>query len=219
MDDDQVYELTELVLDRVDLVHAGANPGATVMITKFAAPVIVEVEMADPIVETPEVPVEEVAMSEESPVETVAKADFDVMQKNLEVEVAKAVALEERIAKMEHERKQSEFVAKARELSNLGAAAELGGMLLEASDGLSADNFQLLERTLKAANAQVEKGALFAQMGRQDGEAVDVVDRISELAKAKVDAGEAKTLQIAKLMVISEHPELKSEYTDARSAL
>jgi hypothetical protein len=266
--------LKNLRLDRVDLVTAGANPGAFVTLFKaedmLVAKKIVsrdgkfcvqsedgsrdfgcyasreaaenrlrqihgfsksdlmeEDQMADAeTVEAPEAPAKEVAMSEQTPVETVAKTDFVALQKQLADEaearnlsVEKAAALEERIAKMEREQKQADFVAKAKDLSNLGTPAELGGMLLEASEGMSEAAYQLLDRTLKAVNAQIEKGALFAQMGRQDGEALDVVDRITEMAKAKVAAGEAKTLQIAKLMVITEHPELSSEYTSARSAL
>jgi hypothetical protein len=168
-------------------------------------------------VEAPDAPVEEVAMSEETPVETVAKADFDTLQKSLEAEVAKAAELAERVAKMEHERKQAEFVAKAKDLDNLGKADELGVMLLEASEGMTPEAYQLLERTLKAANAQVDKGALFAQFSQPEAEATSAMDRITSLAKAKVDAGLAKTLEIAKVQVMQENPELQSEYIAARS--
>lgn len=169
-------------------------------------------------IEAPEAPVEEVSMPEVSSVETVAKADFDAMKQHLDAEVTKAAALEERIAKMERERKQAEFVAKAKDLDNLGTADQLGTMLLEASEGMSAEAYQTLERTLKAANAQVEKGALFAQFSRPEGDAVSAMDRITSLAKAKVDAGQAKTIEIAKVQVMQENPELQSEYMASRSA-
>lgn len=225
MADKPKFKLVGLSLDRVDLVTAGANPGASVLIHKFDVPDIVEVEeMADPTVETPDVPVEKDENDVSDKVETVAKADFEALQKQLadeaearKVEVAKAAALEERINKMELERRQAEFVAKARDLSNLGAAADLGLMLLEAQDGMSDASFQLLERTLKAANAQVERGALFAQFSQPDGEAAPVMDRITDLAKAKVAAGEARTIEIAKQMVIKENPALRDEYVAARS--
>src|SRR5581483_3366491 len=191
------FRLKNMRLDRVDLVTAGANPGAHVLITKFEAPDIVGEEMSNDVetVEAPEAPVEEVSMSQETPVETpapvdtVAKADFEALQKaNTE--------LADRIAKMERERKQAEYVAKAGEYGNLGKADELGGMLLAASEGMTAEQYQLLERTLKAANAQVDKGALFAQFAKQDAEAVDVIEKIEQLAKAKVDAGAAATIEL-----------------------
>lgn len=216
----ETYKLTGLELDRVDLVTAGANPGAHVLIHKFETPDILEATVSDAVetVEAPEAPVEEVSMSEETPVETVAKADFDTLQKSLESEVAKAAALEERIAKMERERKQAEFVAKAAEYSNLGKADELGGLLLAANEAFSAEQYQALERLLKAANAQVDKGELFAQFSRTEGDSPDAMDRITSLAKAKVEAGEAKTLEIAKLQVMQQHPELQSEYMSARDS-
>lgn len=217
----------KLQVDRVDFVRAGANEGAHITLFK-SAPATLEVDqVTDPVVEAPEAPVEEVAMPEETPVETVAKADFEALQKQLadeaearNVSVEKAAALEARIHKMEREQKQAEFVAKARDLSNLGEANTLGAVLLEVADGVSEDTYKSLETLLKAANAQMETGALFVQFGKQDDDdPVDVVDRITALAKAKVDTGAAPTLQIAKLQVIQEHPELKSEYSSARSAI
>ena len=218
----ETYKLTGLELDRVDLVTAGANPGAHILIHKFETPDIVEETVSNPVetVEAPDAPVEEVAMSEETPVETVAKAELDTLQKNFDAEVAKAAALAERVEKMERERKQAEFVAKAKDLDNLGKADQLGVMLLEASEGMSPEAYQLLERTLKAANAQVDKGALFAQFAQPGAdEPASVMDRITSLAKAKVDAGEAKTIEIAKQMVLSGNRELQAEYIAARSGL
>lgn len=215
------YKLVGLELDRVDLVTAGANPGAHILIHKFAAPDIVEENpVADTVetVEAPEAPVQEVAMSEETPVETVAKADFDTLQKSLDAEVAKAAELAERVEKMERERKQAEFVAKAAEFSNLGKADEIGALLLAASESFSAEQYQMLERLFKATNAQVDKGALFAQFSQPEGDNPEVGDRITDLAKAKVAAGTAKTLEIAKLQVMQENTELQSEYMSARDS-
>lgn len=217
-------KLRNLKLDRVDLVTAGANPGAFVMLHKFDAPDNLEGQMADKPVEAPEAPVKkDDKVSQEA--ETVAKADFEALQKQLQemadlrkAETDKSAELAERIAKMERERKTAEFVAKARELANMGAASELGLMLLEASEGMSPESYQLLERTLKAANAQVEKGALFATIGRADGEVESWDARLSALAKAKVDAGTAKTRELAIMQVLNENPGLKAEYMSAQRA-
>lgn len=226
----ETYKLTGLELDRVDLVTAGANPGAHILIHKFD----VNANLNDRTAETPDVQPHGVDnhMADEKVVDTVAKADFEALQTQLaeqvakaeaesearKAEVEKAAALEERIAKMEQDRKQAEFVAKAAEYSNLGKADELGGLLLAANEAFSAEQYQTLERLLKAANAQVDKGALFGQFSRPEGDNPDVMDRINSLAKAKVDAGEARTIEIAKHMVIKENPSLRDEYVAARSS-
>lgn len=223
----QAYKLTGLELDRVDLVTAGANPGAHILIHKFDA----DATLSDKTAETPDVRPQEVDKNmADVKDETVAKADFEALQTQLAeqiakaeeveasrlAEVAKAAGLEDRIAKMEQERKQAEFVAKAREYSNLGKADELGPLLLAADEHFSAEQYQALERLLKAANAQVESGDLFAQFSKADtDEPAEAADRVTALAKAKVDAGEAKTLQIAKLQVLQENRELAAEYSNA----
>jgi hypothetical protein len=217
----QHFKLVGLELDRVDLVTAGANPGAHILIHKFAAPDILQ----DKTAETLDVQPDEVdkQMADVENVETVAKADFEAVQKQLEemskaLEAAQAAqaADAEKIAKMERERKEAEYIAKAREFSNLGKADELGALLLAASEAFTTEQYQTLERLLKAANAQVEKGDLFAQFSRPDADSGDVLDRINVLAKAKVEAGEAKTLEIAKQMVLRENRELQSEYIKSR---
>lgn len=217
--------LTELELDRVDLVTAGANPGAHVLIHKFDAPVTLEVEVAEQTVETPEVQKQETTPVAQD-VETVAKADFEALQKQLEdvnkalVEASEARKADaERIAKMERERKQGEFIAKAKDLANIGAADALGNLLLEVSEGVSADAFKSLEQLLKAANAQLEKGALFATFGQSGAEPPaeqTFEQKVDEMAKALVAEGKAKTLPLAKLQVLNENPDLRAEYRNAR---
>jgi hypothetical protein len=156
----------------------------------------------------PVVEAEPVAMSDE-PVEDIEKAD---LRKSLE-------AAQAEIAKMKHEARAAEFIAKAKtDLDNLGDASELGGLLLAAADSLPAEAYQLLERTLKAANAQVGSGDLFAQIGKADAEPAEVLDRIAKMAQEMVDKGEARTLELAKLAVAQKHPELVREYESARNA-
>ena len=149
-------------------------------------------------------------------VERVAKSEFDQIQKAHE-QLAKANAeLAERLEKMENERVESEFIAKARSLSNLGTASELGRLMHEASRVMKAESYQALERTFKAANAQLEKGELFATLGREDVDNPTVADRIADLAKAKLTAGTAATIEIAKMQVLHENPDLRDEYQAER---
>lgn len=222
--DAERFTLTELVLDRVDLVTAGANPGAHVLIHKFDTPDILEVAMPEVTPETPEVRKSEENVAQE--VESVAKAEFEALRKQLEdvnkeLEDARKAreADAERIAKMERERKQGEFVAKAKDLGNIGAADALGNLLLEVSEGVSSETFKSLEQLLKAANAQLEKGALFATFGKGGADPVDeqtFEQKVEELAKAKVTAKTAATLEIAKLQVLNENPDLRAEYRNNR---
>lgn len=224
--EDLKHYLMELELQRVDLVTAGANPGAHVLIHKFEAPVTLEVEVAEQTVETPEVQKQETTPVAQE-VETVAKADFEALQKQL-ADVNKALADAEagrqadaeRIAKMERDRKQGEFVAKAKDLGNLGGTADaLGNLLLEVCEGVPAETFKQLEQLLKSANAQLEKGALFATFGQGGAEPPaeqTFEQKVEEMAKALVAAGKASTLPLAKLQVLNENPDLRAEYRNAR---
>lgn len=225
MEAEPKFALTELVLDRVDLVTAGANPGARVLIHKFEAPVTLEVDMADGTVETPEVQKVEEKVAQE---ETVAKADFEALQKQL-ADVNKALvdaenarkADAERIAKMERDRKHGEFIAKAKDLGNLSKSADaLGTMLLDISEKVDEGTFKQLEQLLNAANEQLAKGALFATFGHGGAEPPvekSVEDKVEVLAKALVAEGKAPTLQVAKQMVMVSNKELQAEYIRARA--
>lgn len=214
--------LKNLHVDRVDLVGAGANPGAHILVAKIESTDTLDGHKA----EAPEALAKEVNEVPETP-ETVAKADFEALRKQLadEAELRKAEAtknaeLGERIAKMELDRKRGVFVAKAAELTNLAKAEDLGDLLLEVSESVSAETFKALETLLTAANAQLAKGALFAQYGQAGAEPEGdkgFADKLTELAKAKVAAGTCKTIELAKLEVIHENAELRAEYRNGRN--
>lgn len=144
-------------------------------------------------------------------VRQISKAQ-EKLEKALKDEQSVRKALEERLEKMENDRLEAEFIAKARELPNLGGASELGHMLLTVKKSVDVETFQSLERLLKAANAQLEKGDLFATLGRADAENPTAMDRINELAKQKLANGLAKTIELAKMEVIRENPDLRDEY-------
>lgn len=236
-EDKKRNRLRNLKLTRVDRVAAGANPESHIVLFKSEADLIAKADtsgtmsdqgatLSDKTDETLDVQPNEVDISmadDVTEIETVAKADFEAVQKQLEdlskaLEDAQAEKAEaaEQVAKMEADRKAAEFVAKAKDYANIGKADELGALLLAANESFSAEQYQALERLLKAANAQMEAGDLFAQFSKAEGdEPTDVVDKVNALAKAKVDAGEAKTLQIAKLEVLRENRELAAEYSHA----
>lgn len=148
--------------------------------------------------------------------------DMVAMQKALDdektaraEETKKAADLAERVEKMEAKERTAEFVAKARDLPNLGGANELGGLLMDISGKVEEATYKNLERLLKAANAQLEKGALFGVRGDPGAEPADDDSfdaKVTELAKAKVAAGTSKTIEQAKLDVLREDPQLRSQY-------
>ncbi len=229
VDQRRTRRLKNLRLDRVDLVTAGANQGAHVNLFKFEDRQIESpsnVKSVDGTLggmvndENDDVQeVDEVEKAEVTPkqrVKSISKAQIE-LQKALEAEVQKNLQLAERVQKMEDERMEAEFIAKAKELDNLGNATELGGLLLAVKKGVADTQFQTLERLLKAANAQMEKGALFSTLGRSETENPTVNDRINELAKAKLTAGTAKTIELAKLDVLHENPDLRAELNAQRS--
>lgn len=222
MTDGPKRRLRKLHIDRVDLVGAGANPGAHVLVAKHDDPGTLEAHKAEALEALPK-EVNEVPET----VETVAKADFEALRKQLadqevlrKAEADKNAELGERIAKMELDRKRGVFVAKAAELSNLAKAEDLGNLLLEVSESVSADAFKALETLLVAANAQLAKGALFATFGQAGAEPAGdkgFAEKITELAKAKVAAGTCKTIELAKLEVIREDASLRAEYLNGRN--
>lgn len=207
--------LRSLKLDRVDLVGKGANPGAHVLIHKFDKPLEVPVP-DEPVKKTGEAPdapkLEEVTKTvpEEPKVEMVEKAELAKLQKQLEDEKAARVASDARIAKMEEDAKRASFIAKAADLGNMGPAPELGTLLYEVAKGVSEETFKSLEQILKAANAQVDKGALFATFGKQDDDTVDPAAKIDTLAKALVADKSAANYADAVKAVMKSHPELYS---------
>src|SRR5581483_4759770 len=217
-----------LRLDRIDLVTAGANQGAHITLYKSEDPSN-ESHLIDKSVDgtlggmdsmendnTQEVDeVEKAEVTPKSRVKSISKAQVE-LQKALEAEVQKNQALAERVEKMENERLEQEFIAKAADLANLGPAPELGRLMLDVKKSVSETSYQTLERLLKAANAQLEKGALFATLGRSEVENPTVEDRINELAKAKLAAGTAKTIELAKMDVIRENPDLRADYLNAK---
>lgn len=223
------YRLKNLQLTRVDRVERGANQGAHIVLFKSLEDLASEpqdVDTNDPLSKEDESMSDDAQKQDEvttDPItpeaETVAKADFEAVQKEkaeLEAKVAKMAELEQTVAKMQREQTRREFVAKAEQFSNLGDTEELGGLLMAAHEHFEADQVATLERLLAGANEQVEKGALFATFTRTDSDGpLGWENKLEELAKAKVADGTAKTLEIAKQDVMRENAELRAEYIKA----
>jgi hypothetical protein len=237
------WRLKNLSVDRVDIVDNPANPLADMALIykrdELTASDVTVTDTQDPevsvdeVTETPEVDAETVeapeAQAELLEDETTPVADEieaapelvaasadpveDIEKADLRKSLADAQA---EIAKMKSDAKRAEYIAKAKtDLDNLGDATELGGLLLDAADNLSEASYQTLERTLKAANAQIGSGDLFRQVGDPGAEPAAAGDKITALAQKMVDNGEAANLGLAKMAVVKTHPELRDEYYSA----
>lgn len=165
----------------------------------------------------PEAAAPEAVAAEKAAVSTLQKA-LDDEKKAREEETKKAVALAERVEKMERKEREAEFVNKAKDLPNIGGPVEVGAMLLNISEKVEETTYKELERMLKAANAQLEKGALFSTLGVPGAEPSGPLEEINKLAAAKVAAGTATTIEIAKTAVLSERPDLRDSYYAAQRA-
>lgn len=115
-------------------------------------------------------------------------------------------------------RLNGEYVAKAAAWGSLSLdPAEVGTALRQ----LSTANPTLAESVIKAlasANAQAEASDLFKELGtplRPDSG--DAYGRMTKMAKAKVEAGEAPTIEQAMDEVATAHPELVEAYNQEQT--
>ncbi len=242
----KLKRLRNLVLNSVDLVPTGANPGANIKLFKNEKDVpsatglkvddechkenpekdsadLPEVTMADDetAAESTEEATEEgtAEVTEEATEENTEEAESKEEAAELEKSQAETVSLRkgldtanEKIAKMEAVQRTRDFVAKAKEFTNLGSVEIIGKLLNVADEHFSADEYDYLEKILKGASAQVEEGALFAQLGKTDGEADEWEDRLKAAAKDRVAKGDAETFEIAKRDIMNEDPDMQKEY-------
>lgn len=142
-------------------------------------------------------------------VETVSKADYESVAKGLE-------EAKEQIAKMKRDQLVSQFVTKGAEYENLGPAPEIGALLLAAYEAFTEEQYQALEKLMKSANEKSAADTLFKTIGDPSAEAASSFeDKIQALAKSRVESGQAKTIELAKMQVMRENPDLRREYAES----
>ena len=146
--------------------------------------------------------------------ERLRKAAEEEAQRQSEVNKT----LEERVSKMERERKEGEFIAKAKDLANLSTnPSTLGLLLLDVAEKIPEETYKQLEQLLKAANAQLERSDLFKAVGHPLGDDDSLEARIQKLAEEMVTSGAAATVPIAKAKVLETNSEIRSEYIARRA--
>jgi hypothetical protein len=98
----------------------------------------------------------------------VSKAELDALRKQLDDAETARKASDERVAKLELERRTDTFIAKARTFTHLPIdAAKFGVILRKIADGekLTDEELQEHERVFASANEASRTGKLFAEVG------------------------------------------------------
>lgn len=140
----------------------------------------------------------------------LAKADPGVAEilkaQKAQIEEAQAIAKAERDARL-----TATYIAKAETLPMISEnKAELAQLLRSAADKLTTDEMAKIETILKAANAQIAKGNLFAEMGNSGAETTiskSVEAQAAELRKITPSL----TIEQAISQVYESNPDLYAE--------
>lgn len=132
---------------------------------------------------------EEMAEAEEAEEQEILKSADPRLVEIVKAAEERAFAAEA-IAKAERDfRLEREFVSKAQEMSHLPVSAEDFGLVLKsASDVLPTETFDALMQVLSAANAQLEKGGIFGEVGKSTVDADDAPMSAIEKAAARLQS-------------------------------
>ena len=206
--------LTNLVIEKVAFVDAGANPGADILIYKRAtepadsegAPVADDTKFEEAVAKAVAEKVFALEAEHKAQGEVIAaldamdndtlaalrgitvapveKSDDDVL-KALPDEVRERIEkAETQLAKIEGERRTERFAKAAEEFTPLAPVAEIAPVL-DALDHADPEIAKSLTQILKAAAARVTEGGLFEEFGKNDGES-------DPLAKVAAEAAEIR---------------------------
>lgn len=150
----------------------------------------VETPAAETVTETP---AEATAEAAPEPVAAgVEKAEAETITK------AEAAELRTKIAKLEADKREAEYVAKAKdEFPSLGNARPIAKALMAIEDSLDAETGATIMQMFKAFAAQADAGSLFAQFGKADAEAESAQESLEKAAAEAVERGEFKTKEQA----------------------
>ena len=111
--------------------------------------------------------------------------------------------LRARVEKMEADNRRASFIAKAADFPLVAGADELGPAL-EQIDRVAPEAAQVIERTLKAANARIAEGGLFGEVGASGADGTE--SEAEKAIAAEVAKGTPRADAIRK--VFTENPDL-----------
>lgn len=139
---------------------------------------------------------------------------IEALWKEHETAVKKAEELEKVLKEERDKQARKEYIQKAvTEFASLPVKPEEFGLILKGLAEKAPDEYAKLEGVLKAANEAIQKGALYAEIGRSGGLAGgSAMAKIEAAANSLVqkDANMTKEQAIAKALEM--HPELYTEY-------
>ena len=134
---------------------------------------------------------------------------------------AKAEAIEatEALRKARDEQADKDAIAKAAGWSSLSMDATKVGPALRRLAETDGDLAKAVESVLEAANAQAESAGIFAEIGKAARpDSGDAYGKITTLAKAKVEAGQAPTFEQAFTSVVGENPDLYTQHLSEKGS-
>jgi len=134
--------------------------------------------------------------------ELIAKKNDELLAKDAQLAEAQT-----ELAKQKQAHRDTEFAAKANELSAVLSGDTDWGPVLDKLEAGAPDEFALLEAQLTVTKAAVETGVIFEELGKS-GEGTD---KLAALAKAKMELDPSMTVEQARAQVYLENPELVEE--------
>ena len=170
--------LKNLRVDRIALVDNGANQDAHVVLFKRKAkePPMPDESVVDEVVRKQVVDLQKQVETAEA-ARKAAEATATDLAKKLDGQAAA-------IAKMQTERRNTEFVAKARTIPAFGKAEEFGPILAKIEGALTAEEYGKVETRFKAINDQLGASELLREIGGGGGdEPASATAKLDALAK------------------------------------
>lgn len=114
------------------------------------------------------------------------------------------------------QRKIREYIAKAEEFKNLPTNPQELGLILKNIAEKLPEDYEKIERLLKAADECIKSSEIFSEKGSSLGGTSDVWKKIEALAESYIQKDGRLTKEQAIAKVLEENPELYKEYKKAR---
>jgi len=139
--------------------------------------------------------------------------------KAIEAERTELAEKREEVAKADIEKADREYVAKMEALPGIVDSPKDFGPVLRQVAAFDADLAKSIEAVLEAANARIEKGDLFTEVGKvTTTTGGDAMEKATSIAKSMVEATPELSLEEARSRVWETNPELYAEYNAEREA-
>jgi hypothetical protein len=138
------------------------------------------------------------------------------MIENLRKQAEEATA---ELKKERDARADAEAIEKAKGWGNLNLEAEKVGPALRRLSTVDSELAKAVEEMLSSVNAQAESAQIFAEIGKSaDFKTGGAYERMTSLAKSKVEEGVAKSFEQALADVATKNPDLYSQYLSEKGA-